>query len=129
VGVAASALADTSWFIARERRHLLRPHPGQLAVSIVTVGELRLGVLATPDPDVRAVRVSTLLYAESLPTLPVDRTVAEAWAHLLQRLRAAGRELPVRDSWIAATAIAHELPLVACGPAYSDVPGLHVIRV
>lgn len=127
MGVAA-ALADTSWFTVPER-HLIRPHPGQLAVSILTVGDLRLAVLETPDPEERAQRVSTLLYAESLPVLPIDRAVAEAWAHLVRRLRGAGRELPGHDSWIAATAIAHELPLVTCGAGYVDVPGLQLIRV
>jgi predicted nucleic acid-binding protein len=100
-----------------------------MAVSIVTVGELRLGVLTTADPDSRALRLSTLLYAESLSLLPIDRSVAEAWAHLTQRLREMGRELPINDSWIAATAIAHGLPLISRDDDYDGVPGLRVIRV
>src|SRR4051794_3502583 len=111
--LATAALADTSWFIAQEQRGPIRPHPGELVVSIVTIGELRLGVLGTADPDSRARRLSTLLYAESLRILPVDRLVAEAWAHLSQRLHEAGRELAFNDSWIAATAIAHQLPVIS----------------
>jgi predicted nucleic acid-binding protein len=98
-------------------------------VSIVTIGELRFAVLATADPESRAQRLSTLLYAESLSLLPIDRLVAEAWAQLRQRLQTSGRELPFNDSWIAATAIAHGLPLISRKADYDDVPGLHVIRV
>jgi predicted nucleic acid-binding protein len=36
---------------------------------------------------------------------------------------------PLNSSWIAATAIAHGLPLVSRDADYDDVPGLHVIRV
>jgi predicted nucleic acid-binding protein len=96
---------------------------------MVTIGELRFGVLSTADPESRALRLSTLLYAESLGLLPIDRRVAEAWAQLMQRLRASGRELSFNDSWIAATAIAHDLPLISRDADYDDVPGLQVIRV
>src|SRR6058998_2766906 len=50
----SSALADTSWFLAREQRRPIRAHPGQMAVSIVTIAELRLGVLVTGDAGSRA---------------------------------------------------------------------------
>ena len=127
--LATSALADTSWFIAREQRRPIRPHPGPLVVSIVTIGELRLDVLATADPDLRAQRLSTLLYAESLSNLSIDRVVAEAWAQLMQKLHSAGRDMPLNDSWIAATAIAHRIPLITRNADYDGIPGLHVIRV
>ena len=96
---------------------------------MVTIGELRFAVLSTADAESRAQRLSTLLYAESLSLLPVDRRVAEAWAQLMQKLRPAGREMPLNDSWIAATAIAHGIPLITRNADYDDIPGLHVIRV
>ena len=37
--------------------------------------------------------------------------------------------MPVNDSWIAATAIAHGLPVVTQDDDYADVPGLDVIRI
>jgi predicted nucleic acid-binding protein len=100
-----------------------------MAVSIVTIAELRLGVLVTADAGSRAQRLSTLLYAESLKLLPVDRLVAEAWAQLMQKLRVMGQELAFNESWIAATAIAHDLPIISRGATYDDLPGLQVIRV
>ena len=48
-------LADTSLFIARETGRPVRTEaiPDQLSVSIVTVGELRVGVLRATDTVVR----------------------------------------------------------------------------
>src|SRR5262249_6653510 len=42
--------------------------------------------------------------------LPVDEPVSDAWALLVSELRAAGRKVPINDSWVAATAIAHGDP-------------------
>lgn len=55
--------------------------------------------------------------------------VGEAWARLMTALRAAGRRMPANDSWIAATAMAHNLPVVSQDADYENVPGLDVIRV
>jgi predicted nucleic acid-binding protein len=37
--------------------------------------------------------------------------------------------MPLNDSWIAATAIANRLPVVAQDDDYADIPGLEVIRI
>jgi len=48
-GRAELAIADTSVFIALERKRKMAGTPPQrVAVSVVTVGELRLGVLSQP---------------------------------------------------------------------------------
>jgi hypothetical protein len=44
-------------------------------------------------------------------------------------LRDIGRKLALNDSWIAATALAYQLPLVTQDADYDDIPGLHVIKV
>ena len=98
-------------------------------MSVVTVAELRLGVLNASSDTARAERLRTLLEAESLSPLPIDRLVAEAWARLRRALLHEARRMPVNDSWIAATAIAHQLPIVTQDADYDDVPGLQVIRV
>jgi predicted nucleic acid-binding protein len=129
-GVVELALADTSLFIATEQeRPLLGPPPERVALSVITVGELRLGVLAADSGDVRARRLETLSRAESLDPLPVDSQVAHAWAALRLALRDAGQHMPLNDSWIAATAIANDLPVVSQDDDYDGVPGLTVIRV
>jgi predicted nucleic acid-binding protein len=37
--------------------------------------------------------------------------------------------MPANDSWIAATALAYELPILTQDGDYDDVPGLEVVRV
>jgi predicted nucleic acid-binding protein len=128
VAVSQAGLADTSVFIALEQGRPVAAHPA-ISASIITLAELRLGVLAATDPVVRAQRLDTLLQIESLNTLPIDRSVAHAWAQMRLELRRLGRRMPVNDSWIAATAIAHQLPVVSQDADYDDVPGLQVIRV
>lgn len=59
----------------------------------------------------------------------MDEAVSEAWALLISRIRAAGRKAPINDSWIAATAIAHRVPVVTQDLDYGDMPGVDVIRI
>ena len=123
-------LADTSVFIAQEvGRPLSGEPPERVAVSVVTVGELRLGVLAAPDATSRAQRLETLSRVEALEPLPIDRDVAGAWARLRLALRDAGRRMPLNDSWIAATALAHRLPVVSQDSDYDAVPLIDLVRV
>ena len=124
------AIADTSVFIAVEQKRKMAGTPPQrVAVSVVTVGELRLGVLVAAAGAARARRLETVSRAEALDPLPIDSRVAHAWAALRLALRDRGRRMPINDSWIAATAIAHRLPVVAQDADYDEVPGLEVIRV
>jgi len=66
---------------------------------------------------------------ERLTITVSGRPVAIAWARLVLDLRATGRWMPINDSWIAATAIARQVPLVSQDADYEGVPGLQVIRV
>ena len=128
--VAAVGLADTSLFIAAEAdRPLVGAPPERIMVSIVTIAELRVGVLATLDLAVRSRRLATLQQAQTLMPMMIDDQVATQWAELRVRLRDCGRSMPVNDSWIAATALAAGVPVVTQDADYDDVPGLEVIRV
>jgi predicted nucleic acid-binding protein len=124
-------IADTSVFIARESgRPLTEANlPDELAISVITVGELRAGVLAAADVETRDRRLGTLSQALALEPLPVDQSVAEAWARLRVVLRDMHKRMPVNDSWIAATAISLGSPVVTQDDDYVNVPGLEVIRV
>ena len=128
--VTRASLADTSLFVAIEQgRSLRQAPPRSVAVSTITVGELRLGVLTALDDAVRALRLRTLTRILSFGPLPVDDSVAIAWAELRAALRAMGRKMPLNDSWIAATAIAHGLPVATQDDDYDEVPGLEVVKL
>jgi predicted nucleic acid-binding protein len=128
--VTPEALADTSTFIAMEReRRMLDNPPGRMVVSCITIGELRVGVLSASTSSEQELRLWTLQRAQRIDPLPVDRLVAYSWAELRRALRELKQRLDENDAWIAATAIAHQLPLVTQDADFTDVPGLEVIRV
>ena len=124
-------LADTSVFIARESGRPLQASllPDELAVSIITIGELRAGVLAASDVTTRDMRLATLTVAMTLDPVVIDDDVAAQWARLRVMLRDSGLRMPVNDSWIAATAMALQVPIVTQDDDYIDLAGLPVIRV
>jgi predicted nucleic acid-binding protein len=126
------AIADTSVFIGLETRRV--DDQGlvdlELGVSVVTLGELRLGVLSvTTDPDAAAQRLATYEFARQFEPLPIDETVSDAWALLVAKLRADGRKAPINDTWIAATAIAQGLPVLTQDSDYDHMPDLTVIKI
>lgn len=127
----SDGLADTSIFIARETGRPLDVEalPDRLAVSVITIGELRAGVLAATDLATRDRRLATLTAALILEPVPVDEDVAAAWARLRVTLRDLGLRMAVNDSWIAATALTLGVPVVTQDDDYVEVPGLAVIHV
>jgi predicted nucleic acid-binding protein len=124
-------LADTTIFIAREAGRRLDESalPEELSVSVVTIGELQVGVLAASTVELRGQRLRTLTEALALDPTPIDERVAEAWAKLRLVLRDGGQRMPVNDSWIAATAMALGVPVVTQDEVYVEVAGLDVIHV
>lgn len=124
-------LADTTLFIARETERPLdtKALPDELGVSVITIGELRAGVLAAADVETRDRRLATLAEALAMDPIPVDGHVADAWARIRVVLRDSGQRMPVNDSWIAATAMALGVPVVTQDDDYVDLPGLAVVRV
>jgi hypothetical protein len=125
------ALADTSIFIGLEghRVDAARLDGYEWGISVVTLGELRLGVLQAADPESAARRLSAYQIAQRFDALPVNEQVSDAWALLVSRLRAAGRNAPINNSWIAATAMAHGVPVVTQDADYDAMPGVGVIRI
>jgi predicted nucleic acid-binding protein len=103
--------------------------PDEISVSVITVGELRAGVLAAVDVLTRDRRLATLTVALSLEPVPIDDSVAASWARLRVLLRDASRRMPVNDSWIAATALAAGIPVLTQDDDYEAVDGLDGLRV
>jgi predicted nucleic acid-binding protein len=124
-------LADTTVFIARESGRPLDAQelPDEIAVSVITIGELRAGVLAAADVETRDRRLVTLTHALALQPVSVDDQVAEAWARLQLRLRESNQRMPVNDSWIAATAMSLGVPVITQDEDYVDIDGLAVVKI
>jgi predicted nucleic acid-binding protein len=125
--VTGSGLLDTSVFIARETRRSLGELPDQVAVSVVTIGELQLGVLTAADDATRARRADTLALARTADPIPISEAVMVAWARLVADCRAAGiqRAVKLTDALIAATAVEHGLAVVTQDSDYDQMAGAH----
>jgi predicted nucleic acid-binding protein len=130
-----AGLLDTSVFIARETGRPLRKLPQRVTLSVVTIGELQLGVLNATDAATRSRRADTLALARAADPIPVSEAVMVSWARLVADCRAAGvhRTVKLTDSLIAATAIEHGLPVVTQDTNFDHIArachALHVIKV
>ena len=124
-------LLDTSVFIAGEQ---VRPMdaerlPDEAAISVVTLAELELGVHMASTESVRGQRLRTLQAAQATyVALPVDRSVASAFAELVATARRAGRRPKVQDTWIAATARAHAVAVYTQDSDFDEL-AVDVVRV
>ena len=128
-------LLDTSVFIARDSGRAISKLPGRVALSVITIGELQLGVLSAGDAVTRSRRADTLALARAADPIPVSEAVMVSWARLVADCRAAGvhRTVKLTDALIAATAIEHGLPVVTQDADFDQIahacPGLSVVRV
>jgi len=88
----------------------LRQNEPQLAVDPIIVGEIRFGIHLLPDGKRR--RRLERWFEQGviqMACLPWDLATGLRWSQLLADLRAAGQEMPIKDSMIAATALRHGL--------------------
>ena len=127
MNVPPAGLLDTSVFIAREVVRPLGELPERVSVSVVTVGELELGVLAARDATARARRGDTLRLAKAAQPVPISESVMGAWARLVADCRAAGihRSVKLLDALIAATAVDLGLPVVTQDDDYDQMARAH----
>ncbi len=123
----SAGLLDTSVFIAREDGRALGQLPDRVAVSVITIGELQLGVLNASDEDTRARRADTLFLARAADPIPISEAVMVSWARLVADCRSAGIHSTIRltDALIAATAVEHGLPIVSQDDDFEKIAAAH----
>jgi hypothetical protein len=129
----ARGILDTSTVIAM--RDITDPSalPPEPLITTVTLAELSAGPLVARDERVRAARQAHLQEAEAdFDPLSFDRASARAFGQVAASLRQSGRKTTARayDALIAATAIAHHLPVYTCNAAdFQGIDGLQVVPV
>lgn len=106
--------------------------PDRVATTVVTLAELRVGVLAAATTDIRAQRLATLESVADMETLPVDDDAARMWARLRIHLAESGRRVRINDLWIAAVAASRALPVITQDDDFAALDGaasVEIIRV
>jgi predicted nucleic acid-binding protein len=90
----------------------LRANEEELVVDPIILGELHAGILFLPKGRRRRNLESWFReVTDSIHCLDWNAQTALFWSQLLADLRANGRNMPLKDSLIAASALAHDLTL------------------
>jgi predicted nucleic acid-binding protein len=107
--------------------------PAEPLITTVTLAELSVGPLVARTDRERAARQAQLQQAEAnFDPLPFDAQAARAFGRVAASLRRSGRKTAARafDAMIAATAVAHDLPVYTCNPAdFAGIADLEVVSV
>lgn len=107
--------------------------PAECLISAITLAELSVGALVATNARQRGARQAHLQQAEAdFDPLPFDSACARAFGRVAASLRQSGRKTQARayDALIAATAVAHDLPVITRNPDdFAGIDGLTVRAV
>jgi toxin FitB len=106
----------------------LKHNEPELAVNPVILGEIRFGILLLPLGRRRS-RLERWFEGavQRLQCIPWEASTGMRWAELLARLRTEGRAMPIKDSFIAATALANDLGVATLNRRDFDAAGVVVV--
>ncbi|MEO5816310.1 MAG: PIN domain-containing protein [Gemmatimonadaceae bacterium] len=106
----------------------LRRNEGEIAVDPIILGEVRFGILLLPKGRRRAKLEQWFDEGvQRLYCLPFDAATGLRWAELLAKLLASGRAMPVKDSLIAATALANSLAVATRNGIDFEKAGVDIV--
>jgi predicted nucleic acid-binding protein len=93
--------------------HWLRGNESEIVVNPIILGEIRFGIERMP-PGRRRQRFEDWFRGgvEKLVCVPFEAASGICWARLLARLHANGKQMPLKDSLIAATALEYGFVVV-----------------
>ncbi len=123
-------MLDTSTVILLGRIANPDDLPDDSVVSAVTLAELSVGPHVAKTAKERVARQAHLQQAEAdFEVIAFDAPAARAFGRVAAGLRKAGRKPAARayDALVAATAIAHDLPLYTCNP--EDFAAIDELRI
>ncbi len=104
----------------------------KLFLSVLTIGELRIGITMQADPKKRSA-LDVWLVSDLIPRfegrmLSFDLDAAERWGRMEGQARLGSGKLPVIDSQLAATALRHDLTLVTNNESDFSRSGVAVLN-
>jgi hypothetical protein len=97
----------------------LRQHQTELVVNPIVLGELEYGIFLLPSGRKRSNLIEWFHGGiQTFGVVELNAATAGVWAELLIELRRKGREMPVKDSLIAASARQHDLTIATRNVAH-----------
>lgn len=100
--------------------------PDGAAISVLTLGELRAGVLTARDAQRRLIRQGRLSAVRAaFEAVPVDESVADAYGEILALARRERRTVKATDLLIIATAAATGRALLTLDRAQAGLAEAH----
>ena len=122
------AMLDTNiciYAMNRRRGFQARLPLEDCGVSIVVLGELEFGAHRSSRSAQSFASIRD--FAASVQVVDMDAEVARQYGRLRAHLRASGRPIGPNDLWIAAHALARDVPLITHNVSeFRRVPGLSV---
>ncbi len=106
----------------------LAKHEREIVVDPVILGEIRFGILLLPSGK-RRQRLERWFEegVGRIHCISWESSTGLRWARLLADLRRGGKSMPIKDSLIAATALAHNLPLATRNRSDFEQTGIQII--
>jgi predicted nucleic acid-binding protein len=106
----------------------LRHNERDIAVDPVILGELRFGILVLPRGRKRTGLERWFnTGVRRLQCLTWDAETGLRWAQLVAGLRLSGRAMPIKDSFIAATALLHDLIVATRNRTDFEKAGVRIV--
>lgn len=93
-----------------------------VAIPVIVLGEFRYGIAASRH-RVQYERWLTD-YLSTFEILEVTESTTLTYARVRASLKKLGRPIPANDTWIAALALQHRLPIMSRDEHFDAVPGL-----
>jgi predicted nucleic acid-binding protein len=95
-------------------------------ISAQTYAELELLPLLNSWGEARKQRLREFL--QDYVFVEADKEIAQYWAKIQFEGKKSGKSVPIADAWIAATALAYDVPLVTHNPRdFKSISGLTII--
>lgn len=106
----------------------LRHNERDIAVDPVILGELRFGILVLPRGRKRnGLERWFNTGVRRLQSLTWDAETGLRWAQLIAGLRLSGRAMAIKDSFIAATALLHDLIVATRNRTDFEKAGVRIV--
>lgn len=116
---------------AMVKERLAAAAPGDLFLSVISIGEVAHGIARLPGGAKRRELEAWLAVTESHfadRILPIDRDIAELWGEITAKAASAGRTLHAADGLVAATALHHGLRIMTRNVADYEPTGVPLVN-